>query len=108
MFPIKLLQQLTALPAAVNNITQQKNCELNVYPNPNNGVFTVNINADNTAPYLLEVTNVLGQIVYQRTISDASGEYTANLNLTDYGKGVYMVALKKGQQLQSIKKVIVE
>jgi len=97
-----------ASPLAVNTITQQKDCGLNVYPNPNNGDFTVNFNADNNSQYLLEITNVLGQIVYQRNISDASGEFTANLNLIGYGKGVYMVVLKQGQQQQSIKKVIVE
>jgi hypothetical protein len=97
-----------AIPAAVTAITQPKDCNLNVYPNPNNGEFTVKFNADNAAQYILEVTNVLGQIIYQRTISGASGEFTANLNLTDYGKGVYMVAFKKGQQLHSIKKIIVE
>ncbi|HXB12680.1 MAG TPA: T9SS type A sorting domain-containing protein, partial [Bacteroidia bacterium] len=95
-------------PTAVNNITQQKNAGLNVYPNPNNGEFTVKFNADNTAQYTLEVTNVLGQIVYQRNISDASGEFIANLHFTDYCKGVYMVVLKNGLQPQSIKKVIVE
>lgn len=97
-----------AIPTAINTITQQKDCDLNVYPNPNNGEFTVKFNADNTSQYLLEVTNVLGQIVYQRNIPDASGDFTANLNLNGYGKGVYMVVLIKGQQQQSIKKVIVE
>lgn len=97
-----------AIPTAVNTITQQKDNDFNVYPNPNNGSFTVKFNADNSSQYLLEVTNVLGQIVYQRNISNASGECTANLNLNGYGKGVYIVVLKKGQEQQSIKKVVVE
>jgi photosystem II stability/assembly factor-like uncharacterized protein len=95
-------------PSAVNDITQQQNSGLNVYPNPNTGEFTVKFAADNSTQYLLEVTNVLGQIVYQKNISAASGEYTANLNLNGYGKGVYMVVLKKGQEQESIKKVVVE
>jgi hypothetical protein len=84
------------------------NKDLTIYPDPTTGEFTVKFNADNTGQYLLEVTNVLGQIVYQRNIPDASREFTANLNLTNYDKGDYMVVLKKGQQQQSIKKVIVE
>jgi hypothetical protein len=49
-------------PGNVNAITDVKQSIFNVYPNPSNGVFTIELDA--TAKYDVTITNVLGQTVY--------------------------------------------
>lgn len=64
-----------------------------VYPNPNDGNFTVSFNAENRSNYILELKNGLGQIVYREVLNDLTGTYSKQLNITEYGRGIYFVSL---------------
>ena len=59
-----------------------------VYPNPSNGIFTVN-----TGGYFgkinLKVTGITGNVVYQ---SDIEGE-KAKIDISDYPPGVYILTI---------------
>ncbi len=58
---------------------------VSIYPNPNNGSFTVT-NADNQG-MKVEVFNVLGSRIYSKTSADG----TLLVNLEDHAKGFYLV-----------------
>lgn len=79
--------------------------ELNVYPNPNNGDFTITFNSNDKSSYFLEIMNAVGQIIYKEEIKDFKGMYT---HAFDFGKsvsGVYILSLSTHQN-KIIKKVI--
>ncbi len=65
----------------------------NVYPNPNNGTFNILFNTAVKAEYVLELKNELGQVVYHETLTDFSGQYSKQMNLSRYGKGIYLISL---------------
>jgi hypothetical protein len=84
-------------PSSINEVKTI----FNVYPNPTNGVFTIEL--DNNAKYDVSVHNVLGQTVYSSTINTMST--TVDLSLFD--KGIYTIELKDNNTTYT-EKVIVE
>ncbi|HAP65119.1 MAG TPA: hypothetical protein DCR93_38460 [Cytophagales bacterium] len=71
-----------------------------VYPNPNQGNFTVQLTE--LGDYSLTVSNLLGQRVYDRPL--ASGSTVHTVHLLGVKPGVYWITLisEKGTQLQQL------
>jgi hypothetical protein len=70
--------------------------EFNVYPNPNNGVFTVELNNIKADDYKISVTNVLGQEVYTSN-KEISTLISEKIDLSDLSKGVYMLEVSNSE-----------
>ncbi len=77
-----------------------------VYPNPSNRNFNVSFNVVLKASYILEMKNTLGQIVYQEILSDYSGRYSKQMDVSQLGKGIYMISLTNPNN-ETIKKVVI-
>jgi hypothetical protein len=78
----------------------------NVYPNPSEGNFNVSFEISKKASYTLELRNALGQLVYSQNLpSDFAGQYTQQINIAEYSKGIYTLSLTGA--LQRINKKIV-
>ncbi len=60
-----------------------------IYPNPNNGVFSVMINGSSAALNVM-VFNVIGEKVYELEIL---GDHGAKIDLTGMEKGLYLVQI---------------
>jgi hypothetical protein len=65
--------------------------DVNVYPNPNTGKFNVAFSVENNADVKLSVQNMVGQVVYERSLPSFSGNYTQEMDMSSFGKGVYIV-----------------
>jgi len=61
------------------------NNKISVYPNPNNGTFSVS--NDNGTEMKVEVFNILGVKVY----SSVSEDGTMNVDMSDEARGIYLV-----------------
>jgi hypothetical protein len=85
----------------ISAYTDVKQSIFNVYPNPTNGVFTIELDA--TEKHDINVINALGQTVYSSTTDDV----ITTINLSSYSKGVYTVELKNNSATY-LEKVIVE
>ena len=79
---------------------------LSVYPNPNDGNFTVFFFSTEKESYTIELTNALGQIVYKEQMKDFTGKYTKQLSVESYGKGIYMINLTNANH-ETVKKIVV-
>ena len=55
---------ITSINSNLNNVT------LNVYPNPNSGVFTLNVNTTEVKELDIKVMNAQGQIVFSKNNFD--------------------------------------
>ena len=88
-----------SLIAGVSNVEQTI---FNTYPNPTNGVFTIELGATENN-YDVTVNNVLGQTV----LSTSTKGMTTIIDLSNFDKGVYTVELKD-RNITYIEKVIVE
>jgi len=86
---------------AINDPTPENN-GLVIYPNPSNGMFTVNIdNYENTS---LQVLNVLGTVVYDGKLSTNR----TTIDLTGVSKGIYLYKVANKNTVVKSGKLIIE
>jgi uncharacterized repeat protein (TIGR03803 family) len=72
---------------SVNNISASA-ISATLYPNPNNGKFTVALSGKYYAHSTLEIYNILGQPVYSETVNPVQS--TNNVNISSQAPGVYL------------------
>lgn len=74
-----------------------------IYPNPNNGAFTIQVNkiVENSE---IEITNALGQVVYRKNVMQGMN----NVNVTNLSKGVYHYTLIENNLSIGKGKLIIE
>ncbi|MDQ7917892.1 M12 family metallo-peptidase [Mesonia sp. MT50] len=77
-----------------------------VYPNPNNGSFTINFNEASGDKYSAKVYDLRGRLISKSTIS-TSESLIKNINLNQPQSGIYILKVSNGSQ-ESVKKLIVE
>lgn len=66
----------------------------NVYPNPNNGSFTLSIDMAASEAVELKVTNAMGQVVDRRSFEAHNGHQEFYINNSQFATGIYTVQLK--------------
>ncbi|HTA84603.1 MAG TPA: PKD domain-containing protein [Bacteroidia bacterium] len=83
------------------------NSETTVYPNPNNGSFRIVVNgvADNKNAEV-EITNILGEVVYQTTANASNGTITKDISLPGVSNGTYFVRVITSGNVYNSKTVI--
>jgi PKD repeat protein len=79
---------------------------LSVYPNPNTGTFTLEMNSPANGSYNLKVINPLNVTVYEEQIA-ISGKMTKTISLKDASKGVYYLILQDGKK-KAVQKILVD
>ena len=80
---------------------------ISVYPNPNNGTFTIAFSQEEKVKTSIEIVDVQGKVVFKEKLGSFSGAYKKELDLKKYGVGVYIVNVQQGDEV-SARKVIVE
>ena len=90
----------TGIAEIINNFS------FDIYPNPNDGTFVVNINSTVSTTYIIEIHNTLGQIIYKQSLKQFTGINSYPVDISAYSKGIYMISVIDGNN-ESVKKVIV-
>ncbi|HSY75920.1 MAG TPA: T9SS type A sorting domain-containing protein, partial [Bacteroidia bacterium] len=80
------------------------NSYINVYPNPTDGNLQIVFDLPSSGDYEVTIANVLGQTIYTNKLHMA-GQYTQNINLSGYSKGVYFLTVK-GADTKGVKKIV--
>ncbi len=74
-------------------IDEMNDITLNIYPNPTNGVFKVNLNKQIYDQVELTVSNQSGKVVYQIPLVDLKNSNIINVDLRGYSDGIYTVSI---------------
>jgi hypothetical protein len=74
-----------------------------LYPNPNNGNFTVQFNSSTTNDIEIGVFDIRGRSIFQKIYSN-NGFFTQNIDLNSVSSGVYLVSIKDGDK-KVVKKI---
>jgi hypothetical protein len=69
------------------------NVSYGIMPNPNNGVFTLNISGLANQKVNYAITDVSGRIVAEKQLNTINGEHTSTINMTDAASGMYYLTL---------------
>ena len=77
---------------------------VSLFPNPSNGSFTLKLN-DITGLVNLQVSDLTGHLIYQ-TSFNSDGNSHKSIDLSDKGKGVYLVEVSDGTNVW-VKKMVV-
>ena len=80
----------------------------NLYPNPTDGVFTLEIQAPKNLQNEILITNLLGELVYVEKVKLTKGVNVVHFSLADLSKGMYLLQLKDkmGSDMDTKKLVI--
>jgi hypothetical protein len=92
-----------SIPTGITDVAATS-INLNAYPNPSNGLMNVYFESAASANYSVRIMNAIGQIVYEENISNFNGIYSKELDLTKFGKGVYILSVTNSavQQVQKL------
>ena len=68
--------------------------ELEVYPNPSDDVFNVSFSSEKVQDLKIRILNVIGAEVYREHKQRFIGDYTKQISLDNYGKGIYFLEIE--------------
>ena len=80
---------------------------LNLYPNPNDGIFSLNFESAIEGDIEVKVYTSDGRLVYNEIKGDFSGLFIQDINIQGNSRGVYFLMIRQGDQTFS-KKFIVQ
>ena len=79
---------------------------INVYPNPGNGMFLVNMEGLAGAKTTYTVSDQAGRVVVAKELGNVAGTRTEQMDLTFCASGVYYMTFVIGDQTQTLKLII--
>jgi hypothetical protein len=68
---------------------------LSVVPNPNRGLFNISIEIPEAIDLRIELVSAAGKLVYSEELSDFSGTFRKDMDLTGASSGVYYLKLRQ-------------
>jgi len=80
---------------------------LNVYPNPTRGLFNISFIVEKIDNFEITIVDAFGKLVSQEEKQDFIGEYTKQVNLSDYPRGIYMVQIRTNDSFVS-KRIVLQ
>ncbi len=88
-------------PCDLNTSEAKDLHEISIFPNPNNGFFTVSITIPDTD---IEIYNIIGKLVYKNKLSSLNSE----INLKEEPQGIYFYKLLKAKDVLYSGKIIIK
>jgi len=78
--------------------------DMHIYPNPNNGLFTLKLAGDISSDLVVEVISMTGQILLSLELITSedlnlSGEYKKQIDISSFARGIYQVQLRHGDKV---------
>jgi hypothetical protein len=71
---------------------------VNIFPNPGNGNFRLQIGQSKSADYRLTITNLLGEVLYSETLHNSQNQIDHLVDASFLNKGVYTIIIENGKK----------
>lgn len=81
--------------------------EVNVYPNPTQGMFTLAINNGSIEELIVTIVDMQGKTIFTSRDKNIGNEFKKQIDLSDVSKGIYFIKLNTGSGVK-VQKLIVE
>jgi len=79
--------------------------QIEIFPNPNSGNFTVKLNTNRSEVMNLRIVNNLGEVVYSEYDIQMGESFIRNIDLTGFSEGLYFINLQSSET-NYMKKII--
>ncbi len=79
---------------------------ISIYPNPNNGSFTVTVNAT-TTDMLIEVMDLQGRVVFSSLENNVTPGFTKQISIEAVASGMYLMKISAGSE-QEVQKITIQ
>jgi photosystem II stability/assembly factor-like uncharacterized protein len=86
-------------------IGEQELQALQIYPNPGKGMFTIELTTA-TKEIEMELYSITGKSLYQQKLEVTMNTNKTEIDLREYGRGVYMLRLRSGNEIVTRKLII--
>ena len=87
------LATLGACGASKTNTIFSSNESYAVYPNPSNGLFSVDYQLNKDADVSVTVTDVMGKVLLNKSLKVGSGYYSDGIDMTNFENGMYILTI---------------
>jgi hypothetical protein len=84
----------------------KKKFDLKIYPNPSNGIFSVDVTLDKAMPAHIKVYSLANNVIIDSKYEEGKDAYKFNFSLNRLTAGVYFV-LVESQQGNQLRKIII-
>jgi Secretion system C-terminal sorting domain/GEVED domain/MAM domain, meprin/A5/mu/Fibronectin type III domain/CUB domain len=102
---LDLVQVETCItPLGINPVSE--NVNLNVYPNPNKGLFTLNVNTIDVNELEIKVMNIHGQVVFIKNNFDNISNVNEQIDLSSNANGIYFVTVTSDKGIATHKVIV--
>ena len=100
-FTIVLVSEVSDSKGDVEDVRIQIMAEdqMIVFPNPNEGSFTVQFKVEEKAKTLVQIVDAQGKTVFEDKLGKFQGEYKKVIDLQNSGAGTYIVSLQSGDRI---------
>jgi len=78
-----------------------------IFPNPNNGNFTIQLNLEINELVDLAIYNALNEIVFKENNISTTKDYVKEISLNKYAKGIYYLRIT-GEETNIVKKIVIQ
>lgn len=86
-------------------IASSSSFDVNVYPNPNNGSFTIELNLNNEEPATVKVVDASGKVVFKKNVKGKEN-HSLKVDLKKPSAGVYVVVIEQQNEIVKLKTII--
>ena len=90
----------------VTGINDLSNAAIVVSPNPNNGIFTLDLSSVKSQISNVKVMNMVGSVVYQQKVAQ-NATFNQDINLSNLSDGVYTIRIQTNNG-DIVKKMVVK
>lgn len=102
------IDNIRIVDANSTSIDEKENTvSLNLFPNPSNGLVTLNYVSNKESLVSVSIINMLGALVYSENGTNKTGVYSYELDLSNLPRGVYMVNVT-ANNATTTKKLIIQ
>lgn len=96
-----------SLSTATNNTLLLKS-QIEIFPNPNNGVFNINYSSDSGNNFTVNIMNMIGEVVFTKEYSKANSASLFTIDISNISNGVYQVEIRNENNLLRSRVIINE